>query len=36
LFGHLKCALSSKLQLLIQTEVSRVRKLEWILAFIQA
>jgi hypothetical protein len=36
LFGPLKRALSSKLQPLIQTEVSRVRKPEWLLAFIQA
>jgi DDE superfamily endonuclease len=36
LFGPLKRALSSKLQPLIRTEVSRIRKSEWLMAFIQA
>jgi hypothetical protein len=36
LFGPLKRALSVQIQLLIQTEVSRIHKPEWLTAFTQA
>ena len=36
LFGPLKTALSSKLDPLLQTEVSRIRKSEWLMAFVEA
>ena len=36
LFGPLKTALSSKLDPLLQTEISRVRKSEWLMAFVEA
>jgi len=36
LFAPLKQALSSELQPLIQTEVSRIRKSEWLMAFVRA
>ena len=36
LFGPLKCALALQLDPLFQTEVSRIRKSEWLSAFIEA